>query len=147
PPPAPLRLDVADCFRSICPRLVERALLDLDVPIGARHPVLRALEGFASIGIPGLPVGPLPSAVLANAVLAGVDRALAGARWLRWVDDVVLFASDPASLAGSEADVIRALGRIGLAPHPGKRRLAIGSEAALRLALARASLGVGEGAG
>jgi hypothetical protein len=72
----------------------------------------------------GLPIGPEPSAVLANAVLAEMDGAIrrAGARHLRWVDDVFLW--------GTRADVRRALGalddalsRAGLALHPEKTRV------------------------
>jgi Reverse transcriptase (RNA-dependent DNA polymerase) len=71
----------------------------------------------------GLPIGPDPSAVLANAVLSEMDRAIrsTGARHLRWVDDIFLW--------GSGADVrhgLRALedvaARMGLALHPEKTR-------------------------
>ena len=58
------------------------------------------LRRIARAGTPGLPIGPEPSAVLANAVLATADAAAthAGVRLLRWVDDVVLVGTDRSSV-------------------------------------------------
>ena len=85
--------------------------------------------------MPGLPVGPEPSAVVANAVLTPVDRALsdAGIRHLRWVDDLVLAAEDP----GAALEVLRgSLATVGLRLNERKTRVvldprAIGSRAGL----------------
>lgn len=87
--------DVRRCYASISAAMVGETLRRDGIE-GAD-----ALEGFLRdlrrAGVRGLPVGPEASAVLANAVLARVDRALEGAgiRHLRWVDDVVLAAQDP----------------------------------------------------
>ncbi len=109
--------DVRDCYASISPETVD-ALIGPE----AAHAVafLRRLQ---ERGVPGLPIGPGPSAVLANAVLAELDRAIRGtsARHVRWVDDVVLW--------GARANVRRALvaldevtARMGLSLHDGKTR-------------------------
>jgi hypothetical protein len=115
--------DVRDCYGSITLGEVERALRligALDVQV---EPVIEMLSGFEDRGVRGLPVGPAPSAVLANAVLASVDRALARAvdgPVLRWVDDVVVFATDVQHARRAAAEFERALDRLGLTPHPGK---------------------------
>ena len=109
--------DVRDCYGSISAETIA-SLLGPE----AAHAVafLRRLQEH---GARGLPIGPDPSAILANAVLGEVDRAVreTGARHVRWVDDVVLW--------GPRADVGRALvaledvtGRMGLTLHERKTR-------------------------
>jgi len=115
--------DVRDCYACIGPALVRSELEAIGAP-GAE-----ALEGFlaalAGEGIRGLPVGPDPSAVLANAVLSHVDRALRreGIDHLRWVDDVVLAASDPGRARQGLELVRRALGELGLRVNADKARV------------------------
>lgn len=136
-----LRLDVRECYRSISPEAVDAALRIGEVRGADRSKIATALDGFAREGIEGLPVGPAPSAVLANAVLAAADRALAGERWLRWVDDLVVFGPDVDRLVTAERRATAALAAVGLATHPAKRRVAVGPGPVLRLALATASGG------
>ena len=123
--------DVHDCYGSISPEAIG-ALLGPE----AAHAVefLRRLQ--ERHGVRGLPIGPDPSAVLANAVLSEMDRAVrsTGARFVRWVDDVVLW--------GSRADVYQALRalddaatRMGLALHRGKTRLLADRDEARAVAL------------
>jgi len=110
--------DVRDCYGSIAPETLLEAL-------GPRAAAaVDELRRFADAGVRGLPVGPEPSAVLANAILAELDRAArgSGAAHVRWVDDLVLW--------GARGDVLRALAalegaaaRHGLALHEGKTRL------------------------
>lgn len=81
--PLRVRADVADFYGSVTERALRRSLgPDADEPIR----VLRTLWGR---GVVGLPVGPDPSAILANAVLGPVDEALerSGLAVHRWVDD------------------------------------------------------------
>jgi hypothetical protein len=110
--------DVHDCYGSISPETIA-ALLGPD----AAHAVdfLRLVHEH---GVRGLPIGPDPSAVLANAVFSEMDRAIrrTGARHLRWVDDVFLW--------GSRDDVRHALcalddvaSRMDLSLHRGKTRV------------------------
>jgi len=123
--------DVHDCYGSISPETIASLLGP-----GAAHAVefLRRLQDHH--GVRGLPIGPDPSAVLANAVLSEMDRAVrsTGARHVRWVDDVVLW--------GSRGDVDRALlaldvvaTRMGLALHQGKTRLLADRDEARAIAL------------
>ena len=67
-----------DCYGSIPPVAVERALPDLGVERRRRRPGRATCSAASrSEAFEGCRSGPAPSAVLANAVLAPVDRALA----------------------------------------------------------------------
>jgi hypothetical protein len=114
--------DVRRCYRSIGPTAVERGLRRAGVDAGTRHSIARLLGAFRGAGIEGLPVGPWPSGVLANAVLAVADDAVAaeGATIARWVDDVVI-AGGPNEVARAGAAWLRALHDLGLLEHEGKR--------------------------
>jgi hypothetical protein len=110
--------DVRDCYGSISPETIA-ALLGPE----AAH-AIAFLHRLHDRGVRGLPIGPEPSAILANAVLSEMDRTVqqAGAQHLRWVDDLVLW--------GSRTDIGRALAalddvaaRMGLELHPTKTRL------------------------
>jgi hypothetical protein len=110
-------VDVHDCYGSISPETIARLL----GPEAA--PTVDFLRRIHERGVRGLPIGPDPSAVLANAVLSELDRAIraTGVRHLRWVDDVVLW--------GSRADVGHALSalddvaaRMDLALHQDKTK-------------------------
>ena len=110
--------DVHDCYGSISPETIA-ALLGP----GAAHAV-DFLRRVHDRGVRGLPIGPAPSAVLANAVLSEMDRVIrgTGARHVRWVDDVFLWGS------GAEVrHALRALDDVaagmGLALHPEKTRV------------------------
>ncbi len=114
--------DVRRCYASISPAMVGRALRLAGV--GTADAVEGFLGGLQALGVRGLPVGPDASAVLANAVLAPVDRALrdAGIEHLRWVDDVVLRGVDP-----QEAVSVfrRALAELDLRPNERKTRVVL----------------------
>jgi hypothetical protein len=112
--------DVRDCYGSISPETIA-ALLGPE----AAH-AIAFLRRLHDRGVRGLPIGPEPSAILANAVLTEMDRTIrhAGAQHLRWVDDLVLW--------GSRTDIGRALAalddvaaRVGLELHPTKTRLLV----------------------
>ncbi|HEX4941724.1 MAG TPA: RNA-directed DNA polymerase, partial [Actinomycetota bacterium] len=110
--------DVRDCYASISLETIT-ALLG---PEGAQAVAL--LHGFRERGVQGLPVGPEPSAVLANAALSRLDRAIrnAGVRHLRWVDDVILWGS--AEEVRTAMVAMRTAGEaIGLELHRDKTRV------------------------
>jgi hypothetical protein len=117
--------DVRACYPSIAPHAVERTLARLDVTPRSAAEIGRFLEGLAAAGIRGLPIGPDPSAVLANAVLSGVDRAVSDRALdhLRWVDDVVIACRDPAEARTALELVRRALADVGLEPNERKTRI------------------------
>jgi len=79
--------DVHDCYGSISPETIA-ALLGPE----AAH-AIALLRRLQEGGVRGLPVGPEPSAILANAVLARLDEAIRahGIPHLRWVDDFVIW--------------------------------------------------------
>jgi Reverse transcriptase (RNA-dependent DNA polymerase) len=116
--------DVRRCYASISPSTVVRALGDLGV--GSAREVGAFLSRLERAGARGLPVGPEPSAVLANAVLARADDALrsAGVEHLRWVDDVVIAAAGPAEARQSIAVLADAVARLGLRLNETKTRIA-----------------------
>ncbi|MGH2684213.1 MAG: RNA-directed DNA polymerase [Actinomycetota bacterium] len=84
-----IRTDVASFYPSITPTVLADGLRETTGPADARL-AAGMVEGWGSEGYTGLPIGPDGSAVLANAILAPVDRALAGVPFLRWVDDYLV---------------------------------------------------------
>lgn len=86
--------DVRECYASIGLGLVENALVAVEAPTSDRRDVLQLLERLHACQVPGLPIGPPGSAVLANGVLADIDSAIAdrGISHLRWVDDFAVLA-------------------------------------------------------
>ena len=115
--------DVRDCYGSISPDAVSSAFGT------AADALVAFLRRLGDAGVRGLPVGPDPSAVVANAILERLDDAVrsSGASHLRWVDDLVLW--------GTRRDVIGALDALHHAAaehrlelHPGKTRLLEGPD-------------------
>lgn len=118
--------DVARCYPSIGARTVGDALRRLGVPEPEAQRVAGLLDEFQGRGVPGLPVGPAASAVVANSVLASVDRELAetaGRPAMWWVDDVVVFTPDEAAARRAASAFDRSLGLLGLLAHPFKCRV------------------------
>jgi hypothetical protein len=116
-----IRLDVRDCFGSIRAEVVAESLGRCGVPSAESAELVELLGRFEADGVRGLPVGPEPSAVLANLALARADEALRtlGLPFVRWCDDVVvaLRREDPAVAVEAWAD---ALSPLGLEPAPEK---------------------------
>jgi hypothetical protein len=112
--------DVRDCYGSIGERALGALAIDPELD--------RFLRGLRSAGVRGLPVGPDPSAILANAVLAIADReaAAAGCRPIRWVDDVVFAAAGRRTVGRAFDAWRRALEGLGLEAHDGKTRWLLG---------------------
>jgi hypothetical protein len=132
--------DVRDCYTSIEPRVVESSLSAMRCDRSAIRALMEILGRFCEGGVRGLPVGPEPSAVLANAVLSGVDRALAkeGFHHLRWVDDFVVAAPDSGAATGILERLGAALAELGLEMAPEKSRIEEGAGVLPRV-LGRAS--------
>jgi hypothetical protein len=64
--------------------------------------------------------------VLANAVLASVDEAVAraaGAPVFRWVDDLVVVSDDRRGAVAAATAFARSLAALGLEPNPAKTRV------------------------
>lgn len=114
--------DVRDCYASIRASVVRERLLALGVAREAVEEVDVWVRAFAVRGIRGLPVGPAPSAILADAVLACGDHAIrrTGIAHLRWVDDVTIFATDRREAVGALDELVVAWGAAGLEPNDAK---------------------------
>lgn len=114
--------DVHECFSSITAGLVERSLGEVGAPAARIEVVLRVLRELHAHGVTGLPIGPAPSAPLANAVLAGVDQALRseGIGAARWVDDVVAVGQSRSQALRAYDAFHRALAERGLRANPAK---------------------------
>jgi hypothetical protein len=109
--------DVRDCYPSVGERALEA--------VACSHELRSFLRGVADAGVRGIPVGPDPSAILANGVLGYADRAAAaaGCRPIRWVDDVVMVAAGRRPAFRAFDAWRRALGELGLEAHDGKTRM------------------------
>jgi hypothetical protein len=109
--------DVRDCYGSISPE----TLAELLGPDAAA--AITLLRRFREDGVRGLPIGPEPSAVLANAVLSRLDDAIRGCvSHLRWVDDVVLWGP-AADVRAAMRSVPAAAAAVGLDLHGDKTRI------------------------
>jgi reverse transcriptase-like protein len=88
--PLMVRTDVARFYASVTPAVAADALGRLGAARRDAFLAAAMLDAWGSDGWSGLPVGPPGSAVLANAILLPVDEAVAGFRFLRWVDDYLI---------------------------------------------------------
>ena len=124
-PPITVTADVRECYASIQDRWLRDCLRRAGAPEAAVDGILTLVAAFRDEGVVGLPVGPEPSAVLANAVLAVADEALlaVGVAHLRWVDDVVAFAHDPRGARTAIDALHRSLAGVGLELNEAKTRI------------------------
>lgn len=88
--------DVRECYASIDVAVLAADLAALGTGVDEIRDIATILRRFTAAGVRGLPVGPEPSAILANGVLAHVDAHLreGGLAHVRWVDDVTIAAPD-----------------------------------------------------
>src|SRR5437588_3195884 len=136
-----VHVDVRRCYPSITSGSVAGALGELGASQEDVRSVVAVLDRFQEEGVPGLPVGPDPSAVLANAVLASVDRALerVGLPHVRWVDDVWAVARDQDDARRALDRLRLVLRRIGLEVNEDKTEIIESGDAAGAFARERAS--------
>lgn len=122
---AVLVADVRDFYGSVEPVVLAGALARLGCGLGDVRQAVEEVHRLSAYGVRGLPIGPEPSAVLANAVLSGPDAALAAAgfRHVRWVDDVLVFTSDAAGARDALGVLTATLSRARLRPAPEKTRI------------------------
>ena len=119
---AAVTTDVEGCYASITPEAVGRALARAGASAEHASELVTWLLALGELGVEGLPVGPDPSAILANAVLGVGDRALerSSVRWLRWVDDWVVVADDLRTAERGLLELASALRGEGLHLHEAK---------------------------
>lgn len=111
--------DVAACYPSIGEGAIRMVARHAG---GAPEPLLSQLARLGQIGVRGLPVGPDPSAWMAEAILAIADERarMAGTVPIRWVDDVV-FAGDRDQVRRAARAWASALRELGLCENETKR--------------------------
>ena len=122
---AVVRADVVDCYGSMGER-------EIRLILGANAaPALDVLGPLWDMGVRGLPIGPEASAVVANAVLAAVDDAVAwaGGAPLRWVDDWVIPVRERRAAGRVLLALEHSLGELGLELHLGKTEVLLGRQA------------------
>jgi hypothetical protein len=110
--------DVRDCYASISPE----TLAEILGPAAAH--AIAVLRRFRERGVRGLPIGPEPSAILANAVLSRLDDPIrrSGVRHLRWVDDFALWGPT-ADVRAAMRSLETAAAALGLDLHREKTRI------------------------
>jgi hypothetical protein len=123
-----LRTDVEDFYASLTPQVLARTLEELGVPRQDSRLAGQMIEGWSESGYRGLPIGPVGSAVLANAVLMSVDKALATLRFVRWVDDYVFAVPTERATTGILDHLDASLERISLRRSAPKTEFLDGTE-------------------
>lgn len=114
--------DVRNFFDSVTPETVRLALRNnLEV---AAEPIIDLLRQLRSEGVAGLPAGYGDARLIANAVLAPVDRAL-GVPFTRWVDDYRIFVSSRAEADRVVGSLRKALDQLGLALNESKLEITL----------------------
>ena len=127
--PAVLRTDVAVFYPSVRPGTLHRALRAVAVEPTDAAAAADFLDGWGSHDYPGLPIGPPASAVMANAVLRPVDRALRGLPFVRWVDDYLIGLPDAALAPALLCRMDETLDELGLTRSVPKTTIGLGGVA------------------
>ncbi len=123
------KCDVRRYFASIRHEVLLRQLLPLCGDAWSAELLRSLIDSWHTPGAPGtgIPIGNLTSQLFANAHLLGVDlymsRTAGAAHWMRYVDDMVWFADDPATLRRQLVALRQRLGALGLELHPRKTRI------------------------
>lgn len=114
--------DVRSCYPSIEPDVLGDRLRTLGASSRDVTRVDRWMRWFCDQGVAGIPIGPIASAVLAEAVLQVGDEALRsiGMAHLRWVDDVAIFVQDERRAERAIEALVTAWATVGLRPNETK---------------------------
>ena len=132
--------DVRDCYASIGDPALAGAIHGLGSPDDLAGELMNLLALLRDEGLRGLPVGPEPSAALANLVLAAGDTSIreAGAQHVRWVDDFVVFTRGRRHSIRALDALRRSLHEVGLELNEAKTAMLDPDEARVRLLAGRA---------
>lgn len=126
---AVVRADVANFYGSVTPSVVHASLRRAGAERDDATTAADLVDGWGSDGCRGLPIGPSPSALVANAALVPLDEALGGLDFLRWVDDVLV--GTPENRVDETLDRLdEALDAIGLRRSAAKTSVTSGSRTA-----------------
>lgn len=88
-----LYCDIADFYNQVYHHTVENQLISAGLPNQAIKWIVSLLESTTAGVSRGVPVGPHPIHLIAEATLIPIDNSLkaAGVRFLRYADDIVIF--------------------------------------------------------
>jgi hypothetical protein len=89
-----LIVDIADFYNQIYHHTIENQLIESGFPNAAIKWVIRLCESITAKVSRGIPIGPHPAHLIAEATMIPVDNSLAsrGIQFARYVDDIVVFA-------------------------------------------------------
>jgi len=134
-----LKTDISSYFQRVDPAEVERLLLASQVDPDVARDLGELLTAWQLAGIRGLPQGPAASSPIANLYLSPLDRTLAdgGRRFVRYVDDLWVFASSYAEARQIQDEIERHLYSRGLSLAGGKTQIYGEDKARTRLRTAR----------
>lgn len=106
-----LLVDVSDFYNQVYHHTIENRLIDSGLPNQATNWIKRLLESVTSKVSRGIPIGPHPAHLLAEASFIPIDNSLLarGITFCRFVDDIVIFADDELSLRTSVYQVAEIL--------------------------------------
>lgn len=130
-----LKTDIVSCFASLSLDVVADVIY---ARAGSSQLVERLISMLDAWGRtpsrPGLPQRSLPSAVICNAILSGIDDILEyhgtllpglreGKSYARWMDDMWLFGDDAGDLRRAQLEIQEGLRSLGLNMNSGKTKL------------------------
>lgn len=120
-----LYCDIADFYNQVYHHTVENQLISAGLPNQAIRWIIGLLESTTAGVSRGVPVGPHPIHLLAEATLIPVDNSLvsAGIRFIRYADDIVVFCKserEPRTALASIASVLDRQQRLTLQRHKTK---------------------------
>ncbi|MGH9761993.1 MAG: RNA-directed DNA polymerase, partial [Blastocatellia bacterium] len=103
--------DIADFYNQIYHHVVEQQLAESSFPNQAIKWIISLLESTTAGVSRGIPVGPHPAHLIAEAALIPIDNSLAsiGVHFLRFVDDILVFCDSEASAKRSLASIASTL--------------------------------------
>ncbi len=107
-----LKADVRKYYDSVDHAVLKGMLSRLVADQGVLDLLFRIVDHQPEGAVPGkgIPIGNLTSQHFANLYLGPLDRALAGGRYLRYMDDFLLFGRTKEELHRSRAEAARVLG-------------------------------------
>jgi hypothetical protein len=135
-----LKTDIVSCFasfsvESVCEVLASRVTRSGNQSVATAR-LASFLKGWDRVSSrSGIPQRCQASSVLANMMLGAIDDVLGyhtkppvlgtnnGPSFVRWMDDIWLFGTDPGELRRAQVDIYEALRRMGLHINTGKTKL------------------------
>ncbi|WP_459201770.1 RNA-directed DNA polymerase [Methanococcus sp. CF] len=99
--------DISDFYNQIYHHVVENQLIESNFPNNAIKWVIRLLESTTANVSRGIPIGPHPVHLLAEAAMIPIDNSLdtQGIEFLRYADDILVFCDSEQAVRSSLAKI------------------------------------------